>query len=40
MSWVRTTGHRQLDEVEKLTHEHSEAIDEFLKKKEEEVMSI
>ena len=33
-------GHRQLDEVEKLTHEYSEAIDGFLKKKEEEVMSI
>jgi ribosome recycling factor len=33
-------GHRQLDEVEKLMHESSEAIDEFLKKREEEVMSI
>jgi ribosome recycling factor len=33
-------GHRQLDEVERLTHEHSGAIDELLKKKEEEVMSI
>jgi len=33
-------GRRQLDEVEKLTHDNSEAIDEFLKKKEEEVMSI
>ena len=33
-------GHRQLDEVDKLTHESSEAIDRFLKKREEEVMSI
>ncbi len=33
-------GHRQMDEVEKLTHEHSDAIDDLLKKKEEEVMSI
>lgn len=33
-------GHRQLEEVEKLTHESSEAIDELLKKREEEVMSI
>ena len=33
-------GRRQLDEVEKLTHDHSEEIDELLKKKEEEVMSI
>jgi len=33
-------GHRQLDEVDKLTHENSEAIDKFLKKREEEVMSI
>jgi len=33
-------GHRQLDEVEKLTHDHTEAIDDLLKKKEEEVMSI
>ena len=33
-------GRRQLDEVEKLTHDHNEAIDELLKKKEEEVMSI
>ena len=33
-------GRRQLDEVEKLTHDHYTAIDELLKKKEEEVMSI
>ncbi len=33
-------GHRQLDRVEELTHEYSEAIDELLKKKEQEVMSI
>jgi ribosome recycling factor len=33
-------GHRQLEEVEKMTQEHSDAIDGFLKKKEEEVMSI
>jgi ribosome recycling factor len=29
-----------LEEVEKLTHEHSDAIDDLLKKKEEEVLSI
>ena len=33
-------GRRQMDEVEKLTHDYSEAIDDLLKKKEEEVMSI
>lgn len=33
-------GHRQLDEVDKMTEKSSEAIDELLKKKEEEVMSI
>ncbi|MBT8395413.1 MAG: ribosome recycling factor [Gemmatimonadetes bacterium] len=33
-------GRRQMDEVEKLTHEHADSIDELLKKKEEEVMSI
>lgn len=33
-------GHRQMDEVEKMTHEFSDAIDDLLKKKEEEVMSI
>lgn len=33
-------GHRQLDEVEKLTHDYTAKIDEYLKKKEEEVMSI
>jgi ribosome recycling factor len=33
-------GHRQMDEVEKLTHDYSVAIDDLMKKKEEEVMSI
>jgi len=33
-------GHRQLDDVEKLTHQYTEAIDDLLKNKEEEVMSI
>ena len=33
-------GRRQLDEVEKLIHDSSEAIDALLEKKEEEVMSI
>jgi ribosome recycling factor len=33
-------GHRQLDKVEKLTHEASETIEELLKKKEQEVMAI
>jgi len=33
-------GHRQMDELEKMTHENYEAIDVLLKKKEEEVMSI
>jgi ribosome recycling factor len=33
-------GHRQLDEVEKLTREYNQTIDDLLKKKEEEVMSI
>jgi ribosome recycling factor len=33
-------GHRQLEAVEKMTHEHTEAIDDLLKRKEEEVMSI
>ncbi len=33
-------GHRELDQVDKITDEHSESIDELLKKKEEEVMSI
>jgi len=33
-------GHRQLEEVEKLTHQFTESIDDLLKKKEEEVMSI
>ncbi len=33
-------GRRQMDEVEKLTHDYSVKVDEALKKKEEEVMSI
>jgi ribosome recycling factor len=33
-------GRRKTDEVEKLTHDSYAAIDELLKKKEEEVMSI
>jgi ribosome recycling factor len=33
-------GHRQMDEVEKITHQYTEAIDDLMKKKEEEVMSI
>lgn len=33
-------GRRQMDEIEKLTQQHSDAIDELLVKKEEEVMSI
>jgi ribosome recycling factor len=33
-------GRRQLDQVDKMTEEFSDAIDELLKKKEEEVMSI
>jgi ribosome recycling factor len=33
-------GRRQMDEVEKLMHEYSASIDDLLKKKEEEVMSI
>ena len=33
-------GHRQLDEVEKLTHRFTDQIDEMLKKKEEEVLAI
>lgn len=33
-------GHRQMDEVEKLTHKYNDAVDELMKKKEEEVMSI
>lgn len=33
-------GHRQMDEVEDLTHKYSDAIEEHLKKKEAEVMSI
>ena len=33
-------GRRQLEEVEKLTHDYSDSIETLLKKKEEEVMSI
>ncbi len=33
-------GRRQVDEVEKLTQQYTEKIDEAVKKKEEEVMSI
>jgi ribosome recycling factor len=33
-------GHRELDQVENLTHEYTDSIDDLLKKKEEEVMSI
>lgn len=33
-------GHRQLDEVEKITHEFTDQIDELLKRKEHEVMEI
>jgi ribosome recycling factor len=33
-------GHRQLDEVEKLTHEFQDKIDDLLKAKEAEVMAI
>lgn len=33
-------GHRQLEQIDKMTEDHINAIDEFLKKKEEEVMSI
>jgi ribosome recycling factor len=33
-------GHRQMDELEKTTHEYTDAIDDLLKKKEEEIMSI
>ncbi len=33
-------GRRREDELERLTHEYTERIDELLKKKEEEVMAI
>lgn len=33
-------GHRELDEVEKLTHEYTDKIDTLLKHKEAEVMAI
>ena len=33
-------GHRQMEEIERLTHEYGETIDDLLKRKEEEVLSI
>jgi ribosome recycling factor len=33
-------GHRQMEELERLTHQYSESIDGLLEKKEAEVMSI
>lgn len=33
-------GHRQLDDIEKLTHEYADQIDELLSRKEHEVMAI
>jgi ribosome recycling factor len=33
-------GHRQLDEIDQLTHRYTERIDELLEKKEAEVMAI
>ena len=33
-------GHRQMDELEKITQKQTEAIDDLMAKKEEEVMSI
>jgi ribosome recycling factor len=33
-------GHRELDQVEKVTHEFTDEIDELLKRKEQEVMAI
>jgi len=33
-------GHRQMDELEKITQKQTEAIDDLMVKKEEEVMSI
>ena len=33
-------GHRQLDEIEKLTHQYPEQIDDLLSRKETEVMAI
>jgi ribosome recycling factor len=33
-------GHRREEELEKITHEYTDRIDELLKKKEEEVMAI
>lgn len=33
-------GHRQLDEIEKITHAYTDQIDELLSRKEHEVMAI
>jgi len=33
-------GRRQMDELDKMTHDYNQAIDDMMKKKEEEVMSI
>jgi ribosome recycling factor len=33
-------GHRQLDEIEKVTHQYTEQIDDLLSRKETEVMAI
>ncbi len=33
-------GHRQLDEVERLTHEFNDKLEELLKRKEQEVMAV
>ena len=33
-------GHRQLDEIEKVTHDYTEQIDDLLSRKETEVMAI
>ena len=33
-------GHRELDQVEKVTHDFTDQIDELLKRKEQEVMAI
>jgi ribosome recycling factor len=33
-------GRRQLDEVEKITHEYTDKVDELLQRKEQEVMAV
>jgi ribosome recycling factor len=33
-------GHRQLDEVDKVTHEYNEKVDEMVKRKEQDVMAV